>query len=283
MLAKGLNFNRKKYDAVFINFSQIDFIDFVLNKVKSKKYYVIFHSDPQIMEADYGTIIRRFNNKLTYLTVSDSCLEFMKNQFPDINGDSLYNMIDLDNVNLKKHENIDTNFSQNKLNLLFVGRLSHEKGLLRLLNCLLKIINEKPESNFKLTLVGDGAEKDSLEKFILDKEISDYIELIGVKMNPYVYMKNADLTVLPSYNESFGLVLVESMLCGTPVLATKTISAEEIVGDYGFVCENNVDDLYEALKNILDNPKLLKEKREKLKNYSYDNSKIVEKFLKFCE
>ena len=85
--------------------------------------------------------------------------------------------------------------------------------------------------------------------------------------------------MLTSTNESFGLVLIDAMLLGVPVLSTKTISAEEVVGEFGFVCENDQESLYNALKSILENKNLLQEKVLKLKDYSYNNEKIKTKFL----
>ena len=112
-----------------------------------------------------------------------------------------------------------------------------------------------------------------------------YIKFWGVKKNPYPYIKAADLLLLGSYHESWGLVLIESMLVGVPVLTTKTASSTETVGTdekYGIVCENNEDSMVEALKNIFENKKKLEEMRKNLKKYEFDNNLIIEKFTKIC-
>ena len=92
-------------------------------------------------------------------------------------------------------------------------------------------------------------------------------------------MKMADLLYLGSYHESYGLVLIESMILGTPVLTTKTIAAEEIVPEeYGWICDNSQEGIYSLLKSILSKKTLLEEKKANLKNYKFDNDSIKLKY-----
>ena len=104
--------------------------------------------------------------------------------------------------------------------------------------------------------------------------MTSYVKLLGNKTNPYPYMKKANLFVLPSYHESYGLVLVESMIVGVPVLSTATCAAEEIVGDLGFVCENSEEGIYSTLKSLLQNTNEIELKKQKLRNYDYQISEI---------
>ena len=69
------------------------------------------------------------------------------------------------------------------------------------------------------------------------------------------------------------------MLLSTPVFTTKTCSANEVVGNYGFICENNEQAIYDNLKQVLKNKQWIEEKKKLLTSYNYDNDKIVQKLL----
>jgi len=71
------------------------------------------------------------------------------------------------------------------------------------------------------------------------------------------------------------------MLLGVPVLTTKTCSAEELVGEKGFVCENTEEGIYNALKHILTNKQELNNRKGIIKDYSYPNGQIKQKWLDF--
>lgn len=85
-----------------------------------------------------------------------------------------------------------------------------------------------------------------------------------------------DLLVLPSKNESFGLVLIEAMALNVPVVATNTVGARSIIQNnrYGYIVENNIDGLINGIGSFVLNQKYFKEKsRDALKyiqNYSSD-------------
>ena len=109
--------------------------------------------------------------------------------------------------------------------------------------------------------------------------MDDYIVMHGLQANPYPYIKNADLFFLASKHEAAPMVFCEAMSLKVPVFTTNTCSAEELVGDLGFICENSEHGIYTKLKEIFDNKNLLDNKKEKIQNYKDDNEAIASKFL----
>ena len=136
--------------------------------------------------------------------------------------------------------------------LLYVGRLSKEKGVVRLLEITQRLIDEGYD--FDLFLLGNGELRELLEDFIKQNNLSSYVHLLGWQALPYTYMNEADLLILPSFTEGFGLVLWEALLSGCHTLATTSNGTREALhgGAYGMLCENSTEGLYQGVKKILE-------------------------------
>ena len=128
--------------------------------------------------------------------------------------------------------------------ILFVGRIIPLKGIDRLLMAMTYLEKRRP---LKLVLIGgDGQSQDEVERLkdlSQSLHIHDSVSFLGVvkqEMLPYFYSA-ADLCVFPSYYESFGLVALESLACGTPVIATRVGGFEGVIiqGETGYVVIDN--------------------------------------------
>ena len=128
--------------------------------------------------------------------------------------------------------------------ILFVGRIEPIKGLDLLLRAMTHLIDEP---GLRLFIVGGDVhshdEVARLQQLSRDLKISDMVNFTGsVKQAelPFFYSA-ADVCVIPSHSESFGLVALESLACGTPVVATRVGGMEEIIrhGETGYVVNNN--------------------------------------------
>lgn len=103
-------------------------------------------------------------------------------------------------------------------------------------------------------IIGEGSENNYLQKLIKFYNMENKIFLLGQKTNNLVvkYMQASDYLIQPSDYESFGLVLVEAILCGTPVISTEVGGIPEIVDNSNgiLVVPNNVEALFYALIDI---------------------------------
>ena len=255
--------------------------ELILEKVDAKSKFAFMHSDFERSGLNEPYAVSIFEKFDKILCVSESCANQMKKSLTGIADkiDYLYNVINIEDVKKKADEHIE--FNRGEFNLVTVARLGEEKGHLRLLEQLKKLIDEG--FNFKYTIVGDGKEKETLENYIKSNSMEEYVELVGNKINPYPYMKKSDLFVLPSYHESYGMVLVESMILKVPVLSTETISAKEVVGDMGFVCENSSEGLYSELKSILSDKSKIEKARKNLSDYNYSLESIEKKLYELTK
>lgn len=152
--------------------------------------------------------------------------------------------------------------------LISVGRLSHEKGYMD----LLKIFNELSKDNdWCLDIVGDGDQRENLQKYITDNNLGEKVILHGFRDKDYIYdlLRKSSIYLMTSYTESFGIVLLEAMSCGIPCVAYSSAEgANEIIedGSNGFLINNRDFYMYvDKVKSLMNDSSL----RRKMGNVAY--------------
>ena len=171
----------------------------------------------------------------------------------------------------------DTATNLKAKNIISVGRFSEEKGFSDLIR-VFKYINEN-DKDVMLNLIGDGQEKANVEALVKKYKLENYVVFHGYQPPEYVnkLYQTSSLYLMPSYTESFGLVLAEAMSYGVPCMAfTSAEGANDIIitGVNGYLINNrNLKKMaYQAL-NVLSKP-------EKLKALSKNAKISCRKYLK---
>lgn len=115
--------------------------------------------------------------------------------------------------------------------ILFVGSLSPMKGMPFLLQALAHLQTKR--QNWQLDIVGDGSARGEYERMVMKLGLTAKVIFHGLRSKPEVaeFMRKADLLVLPSLVETFGVVAAEALAVGIPVLATRCGGPEEFVTD----------------------------------------------------
>ena len=164
----------------------------------------------------------------------------------------IYNYIDSQNVLEKSKEPIDFTFENEQMNFLTVARLVEQKGIDRLIRIHRELMAN--HYNHKFYIIGDGPEKEKLEKLIQEEHLEKTFILLGAKENPYPYMKQADIFCLLSKFEGYGMVLEEAKILNKPIIITNT-AAREAVENYknAIIVENDEHEIYNKLKYIIEN------------------------------
>lgn len=185
----------------------------------------------------------------------------------------------------KCKENKKSNKEQ--INILTVGRLTPKKGIEYSIKAIAKT-REKSSADIRYTIVGDGPERDSLEKLVSELGIEDKVKLLGSKTHREIvgFMQDADIFLSSNLNDTKdgydGIpgVIREAKACCLPVLSTKAGGIPEIVldGETGFlVNEKDVDALVVKLNYLIKNPekriKMGKKGRENIEKF-YDIEKL---------
>src|SRR3989338_2426999 len=164
------------------------------------------------------------------------------------------------------------NIPDNKIKLLFVGRLFPEKSIDTLIKTIPHIIKEY--KNIHLMIVGAGYLRPQLEKLMYSLKVDQYVTFLGlISEEDIILAYNAsDIFVLPSIAELEGMAVLEAMACSKPIIIanSKESASRYFVDDNGFLFEpQNAVDLAEKILTIISN----KELREKMGQRSLEISK----------
>ena len=221
-------------------------------------------------------------DKLVFVS-KDNLKSFNKAYDEKINDNKkcvIYNYIDKERILKKSSENIDVPFDENSVNFVSVARLVYQKGIDRLIKVHKKLIESGYKHSFYI--IGNGPEKENLEKLIKESNVENTFHLLGQKENPYPYVKKSDYFCLLSRFEGYGMVLEEAKILEKNIIITDT-AAREAVEDYDkkVILENSKEGIYKGLKEILEQNN--KEKQEEIireTKKQYDNSNIIEEVKK---
>lgn len=126
-----------------------------------------------------------------------------------IHTECIYNPLNKNEIIKKSKLKNKIKFDKKKLKLINVGRYSDQKDQLTLLKAVNRI---KDKVKFNLLLVGRGAEKEKLTKYIRNNDLSRHVRLIDFQNNPYNLIKSSDIFILSSLYEGLPNVLLESQV-----------------------------------------------------------------------
>lgn len=170
-----------------------------------------------------------------------------------VDVDKFHPVSDLVRANLRSKLGLP----EDKKIVVYTGRLLTTKGLPPLLAVWKDIQPAHP--NVKLLIVGGGSKdihdcEDYLHSFVKNNQLSDSVHFTGDVNNVDEYLKAADVFVFPTWNEAFGISLIEAMACGLPVIATPTGGPKDIVTDEenGLFAEfGNFEQLKQAIETLV--------------------------------
>lgn len=165
--------------------------------------------------------------------------------------------------------------------LVAAGRLGWSKDYPNMFRALERV---KGKAKFKLLIAGDGALRPQLEDMVRELDLTGEVEFLGIRQDIARLMSAADLFVLSSAGEGFGLVVAEAMACQCVVVATDSGGVREVLGNGGFlVPSRNSAALADAILQALSLPgdraaELGRAARQRVvETYSFESA--VEKWL----
>ncbi len=157
--------------------------------------------------------------------------------------------------------------------ILFMSRIHPKKGLEYLIPALGKL----KDDNFVFAIAGSG-EPDyvqQIKELLVTHGISDLTHLVGFVKGETknLYLQGADLFVLTSHSENFGIAVIEALASATPVLITEGVAISPIVKEQkiGYVTNLDVEAIFIALQQFLEQPQLTKQIGDRAQQYITEN------------
>ncbi len=242
---------------------------------KAPRKYSWYHTDYNsyyYSQYLYGSAENEFNTLKKYTNVV--CVsEDIKKSLIDVLGDTgnyvvKYNPLDVDKIEYDGNEPvIDIKKEEGRPLFVVVGRINYQKGYDLLLEAAHML--EQEGYSFDVEVIGGrenwGDEYDRIMRSVNRLKIRN-VHFLGVRNNPYKYMKMADWLLSTSIFEGYSLVSQEAALLDTPLLLTDCSGVRELIGnsEYGIVMEPSVKGVYEGMKKVLDDPSLQKYYKQKI-------------------
>ena len=273
----------EEYDLAVAYAGPMDFITyFVLNKIKAKKKIQWIHFD--VTKTGFNKEFARKNYKKfdKVFVVSEEGKNKLLDLIPSLQEkvDIFFNIIASNLIKdmSKKEKSFDDKFDG--LRILTVGRLSNEKGQDLTIPVLKRLRGEG--YNVRWYCVGDGPDIDNYIKQIKKLNIeNDYI-LLGSKLNPYPYMKDCDIYMQPSRHEGYCITLAEARCFNNPIITTNFTGANEQIKheETGLICGISEEEIYIALKKLLDDEELFDKIKNNLDKEIVDSTNEISKLDK---
>jgi len=208
-----------------------------------------------------------------------ACSEGVKDAFRHVfkvdNISVVHNLMDEERVRRLSLEKVDPVFDGDCVHLIAVARFHPQKGLDRLIRAL-KYVNRNGRKA-DLCLIGDGLLKDDLQKQVAEEGLEKDVRFLGYQLNPYPYIRQADLFMMTSLFEGYPTITIETLISGTPVFTTEVSGVrEQLKHPYeGLIVPNDDESICKNLDELVNHPGLLKEYKEQLKDYHYENEEIL--------
>ena len=204
---------------------------------------------------------------------------------PLSNAFVLHNVMNTERIHQQSNEKVDNIYADNVVRVISVGRLIKIKAIERIISAVDYVCGRKV--NIECCIIGDGPERESLQRLIEVKGLQNNIKILGYCNNPYKYMKQADIYVCSSLTEGYSTTAVEALILGLPILTTDVSGMNEIIADSnaGVIVENSEKGLKEGLYLLASNTKKIEQMKvmAQKRGLDFDSKKQLQEFMDMLE
>ncbi len=276
----------EEYD-IAIGFLEGDASYYVIDKVNAKKKILWIHNDfNEIKKYEDAKIYEKYFQKAdSVVSISDKCVQILKQNYPAM-VNKFYCLPNLTSGSLLKKMSEEfevSEFEKNQFNVLSIGRLTRQKGYDFAIDAV-KILKEK-YSDIHWWIIGAGELEEQLKKQVKDNDLEEYITFLGLRANPYPYIRSCDLLVQPSRWEGKSVVLDEAKILAKPILATNYSTIKDQLKDKkeGLITDISPNAIAEGIIELRENPQLYNSIQCYLDKHEYGNEKEILQYYELLE
>jgi len=254
---------------------------YMVDMINAKKKIAWLHFDYGNPPRDDSIYLPYFEKCDAVVTVSRKVDDALRDKLPSLNDKAIL----IENINdpsliksmAEKGDGFADAFSGKRI--LTVGRIAYQKGLDFVPAALKRLIDEGHD--LKWYILGDGDEDtvNELKAAIQREKIGDRCVFLGTTINPYKYIRDCDIFLLPSRFEGKPITVEEAKILSKPIVVSNYLSAEEQLcgGKYGVICDIGANGVYEGLSRML-SENLEEHFTKVLSAADFSNRNEIEKF-----
>ncbi|MDZ5026003.1 glycosyltransferase [Clostridium perfringens] len=287
LIGRFIEKNSTYYD-IAISYSQGIPTFYVAEKINANKKIAWVNTDYRLNSKEKIFQERYYNLYKNIIIVSDSSKEIFLETFPKYKEKTKV-IYDINNYDFIKKMSLVNEEYIEKLNqfkgikIITLARLTEEKRLDRVLNAAKRL--KDTNIHFKWLILGEGKLENKLKLEIKKKNLKENIILLGLKINPYPYIKACDIYVQTSDLEGFGLAIAEARMLNKPVVTTRfdAVFNQMIHEKNGLVVDMNSEAVFNGIMRLINDESLRKNIIKYLENEKKGNVEEIDKFYKLIE
>ena len=256
----------------------------VAEKINANKKIIFVHNDYIASDMEWEYEQEYFDQVDNIITISQTCVDSIIKTFPTLTTSVSY----LPNINSSavikcRAEEFVPEDMTGDIKILSIGRLESAKAFDRAIESA-KILKERGLS-FCWYVIGAGSLKDELIRQIERNGLIEEFVLLGLRKNPYPYIKNADIVVQTSNFEGKSMVLDEAKILGKPIVVTDYPTAKDQVKNEkeGLIVDMTAEAVAEGIIRIINDADLKHSIKNYLVKHEYGNQSEVEKYIKLFD
>ena len=250
--------------------------------IRANKYLMFYH---------HGAMRREYHDEIGYrkaekiIAVSNAVEQKLRDYRPHYAHKTMtiHNLTDVEGIRRKAEEPIPEVFSQEQFHIVSCGRVSREKGMDLAVEACAQLVKMGHDS-VHWWIVGGGPMEQEVRDKITELHMENYVTMLGMKNNPYPYIKRADLYVQPSRFDGYPMTVLEALNVGQCVVSTDSGGAKEMLaeGVTGLLCPISGDGIAVCVNSLLRDVQRLSELRRKVAALDMDamNRKIMDQLEK---
>lgn len=245
------------------------------------------NADKFLMFYHHGAMRREYHDTYGYkkaekiIAVSELLAEKLKKYRPQYAEKiiAVNNLIDIERIKRMSTEEPETKFPKERFNIVSCGRLSEAKGMDIAASACGELVSAG-FTNIRWWIVGGGPEEDALREQIAKLHLEEYVMLLGMRSNPYPYIRMADLYVQPSRFEGHCVTVMEARILAKPILATRNAAREQINdGCDGMLCDTDASSIAGGIRVLIEHSELREKFKKALEHQDFDaaNERIMQR------
>lgn len=253
---------------------------YLIDKVKAKKKIIWIHNEYEKLGYNDDFEREYYSRADKIVTVSDRCVDSFSKHFPELRNrvEMIENISSRVLINKMAGDQMPKEFKEGTVNILSVGRLCEQKGYDIGIEAFRQIQNL--EISYHWYIMGAGEKKTELEALISKYGLKDRITFLGLRTNPYPYIKYCDIFFQPSRYEGKSIALDEAMILERPIIVTAYDTAKDSIEDglNGKICGMSSGEVAEGLSELIANVQMREKYALQLHMENHGNEGEIEKY-----